>query len=157
MTIEFIGIAATAPHSETEIAATQSGPVQPGYLEELARAHEEAGFDRVQGAAAPYGRAPRFSVSLRPIPAATETEAWQRATDILELTRERARGARQFFNLGHSQQHGSQRLLEFAAQGDVDPLDDVVQWGRELVPLLREQAARTPLGEPDAAEGALTA
>jgi alkanesulfonate monooxygenase len=27
-----------------------------------------------------------------------------------------------------------------------DPLDDVVDWGRELVPLLREQAARTPLG-----------
>src|SRR5580704_2383496 len=47
MTIEFIGIAATAPHSETEIAASQSDPVQPGYLEELARAHEDAGFDRV--------------------------------------------------------------------------------------------------------------
>jgi alkanesulfonate monooxygenase len=38
-----------------------------------------------------------------------------------------------------------------------DPLDDVVEWGRELVPLLREEAARTPVGEPDAAEGALTA
>ena len=52
MTIEFIGIAATAPHSETEIAPDyadpeRTGPVQPGYLEELARAHEEAGFDRV--------------------------------------------------------------------------------------------------------------
>ena len=52
MTIEFIGIAATAPHSETEIAPhqanpDQAGPVQPGYLEELARAHEDAGFDRV--------------------------------------------------------------------------------------------------------------
>ncbi len=47
MTIEFIGIAATAPHSETEIATEPTGPVQPGYLEELARAHEEAGFDRV--------------------------------------------------------------------------------------------------------------
>jgi alkanesulfonate monooxygenase len=34
-----------------------------------------------------------------------------------------------------------------------DPLDDVVDWGRELVPLLREQAARTPVGA-DAAEGA---
>jgi alkanesulfonate monooxygenase len=29
-----------------------------------------------------------------------------------------------------------------------DPLDDVVEWGRELVPLLREQAARTPVGAP---------
>jgi alkanesulfonate monooxygenase len=27
-----------------------------------------------------------------------------------------------------------------------DPLDDVVDWGRELVPLLRQQAARTPVG-----------
>jgi alkanesulfonate monooxygenase len=27
-----------------------------------------------------------------------------------------------------------------------DPLDDVVDWGRELVPLLREQAAGTPVG-----------
>jgi len=27
-----------------------------------------------------------------------------------------------------------------------DPLDDVVDWGRELIPLLREQAARTPAG-----------
>ena len=27
--------------------------------------------------------------------------------------------ARQFFNLDHSRRHGSQRLLEFAAQGDV--------------------------------------
>jgi alkanesulfonate monooxygenase SsuD/methylene tetrahydromethanopterin reductase-like flavin-dependent oxidoreductase (luciferase family) len=50
MSIEFIGIAATAPHSETEIAPTQADPVQPGYLEELARAHEEAGFDAVTGA-----------------------------------------------------------------------------------------------------------
>ncbi len=47
MSIEFIGIAATAPHSETEIASERTDPVQPGYLEELARAHEEAGFDRV--------------------------------------------------------------------------------------------------------------
>jgi alkanesulfonate monooxygenase len=38
-----------------------------------------------------------------------------------------------------------------------DPLDDVVEWGRELVPLLREKAARTPVGSPGAAEGALTA
>ena len=47
MSIEFIGIAVTAPHSETEIAPTQTDPVQPGYLEGLARAHAEAGFDRV--------------------------------------------------------------------------------------------------------------
>ena len=38
-----------------------------------------------------------------------------------------------------------------------DPLDDVVEWGRELVPLLREEAARTPVGAPGAAADALTA
>ncbi len=38
-----------------------------------------------------------------------------------------------------------------------DPLDDVVEWGRELVPLLREEASRTPVGAPGAAEGALSA
>src|ERR1039457_2229772 len=32
-----------------------------------------------------------------------------------------------------------------------DPLDDVVEWGRELVPLVREEAARTPVGAPGAA------
>ena len=38
-----------------------------------------------------------------------------------------------------------------------DPLDDVVQWGRELVPLLRQEASRIPVGAPGAAEGALSA
>ena len=38
-----------------------------------------------------------------------------------------------------------------------DPLDDVVEWGRELVPLLREEADRTPVGSPAAAQDALTA
>ena len=28
-----------------------------------------------------------------------------------------------------------------------DPLNDVVDWGRELIPLLRQQAARTPVGD----------
>jgi len=32
-----------------------------------------------------------------------------------------------------------------------DPLDDVVDWGKELVPLLREQAATTPVGTGAAA------
>jgi alkanesulfonate monooxygenase SsuD/methylene tetrahydromethanopterin reductase-like flavin-dependent oxidoreductase (luciferase family) len=36
MSVEFIGIAATAPHSETEIAPAQTDPVPPGCLEELA-------------------------------------------------------------------------------------------------------------------------
>ncbi|MFF2327484.1 MULTISPECIES: LLM class flavin-dependent oxidoreductase [unclassified Streptomyces] len=73
----------------------------------------------VRAAAAPHGRSPRFSVSLRPIPAATEAEAWQRAEEILRLTKEKAGEARKVFSLDHSEQRGSQRLLEYAAQGDV--------------------------------------
>jgi alkanesulfonate monooxygenase len=74
----------------------------------------------VTAAAAAHGRpSPRYSVSTRPIPAATEAEAWQRASDILELTKERAGDLRKVFNLDHAEQHGSQRLLQFAAQGEV--------------------------------------
>ncbi|MFE7122781.1 LLM class flavin-dependent oxidoreductase [Streptomyces sp. NPDC057617] len=73
----------------------------------------------VRAAAAPYGRDPRFSVSLRPIPAATEAEAWQRAREILRLTKERAGEIRKAFNLDHAEQRGSQRLLEYAAQGEI--------------------------------------
>ncbi|SCG07286.1 MULTISPECIES: hypothetical protein [unclassified Streptomyces] len=63
MPIEFIGIAATQEISESGSATPVSGRdgispqsesghasgpvVQPGYLRELARAHEESGFDRV--------------------------------------------------------------------------------------------------------------
>ncbi|WP_194915824.1 LLM class flavin-dependent oxidoreductase [Catenulispora rubra] len=78
----------------------------------------------VRAAAAPYGRDPRFSVSLRPIPAATESEAWTRAAEILELTREKAGEARKAWGWGGDKKdfaaaRGSQRLLEYAAQGDV--------------------------------------
>ncbi|MFD7117609.1 LLM class flavin-dependent oxidoreductase [Streptomyces sp. NPDC059922] len=73
----------------------------------------------VRAAAAPYGRAPRFSVSLRPIPAATEAAAWGRAREILRLTKERAGEAHASFNLNHAGQRGSQRLLRYAAQGEV--------------------------------------
>jgi len=38
-----------------------------------------------------------------------------------------------------------------------DPLDDVVDWGSELVPLLRERAADTPIGGAAAGAEALTA
>ncbi|MFJ2651654.1 LLM class flavin-dependent oxidoreductase [Streptomyces sp. NPDC087420] len=73
----------------------------------------------VRAAAAPYGREPRFSVSLRPIPAATEEQAWERAREILRLTEERVGETARAFNLDHSAQRGSQRLLKYAAQGDV--------------------------------------
>ena len=74
----------------------------------------------VRAAAAPYGRETRFSVSTRPIVAETEEAAWAKAEEILERTKDRAGGqAPAFKNLDHSQQEGSQRLLDAAARGDV--------------------------------------
>ncbi|UOZ03118.1 LLM class flavin-dependent oxidoreductase [Amycolatopsis sp. WQ 127309] len=74
-------------------------------------------IEEVHAAAAPHGRTPAFSVSLRPIPAATEAEAWDRARDILRLTQDRVsefKGVRD-----STAAVGSQRLLEAAATGEV--------------------------------------
>jgi len=64
-------------------------------------------------------RAPRFSVSFRPIVADTEEAAWQRAAEILEQVRD----ARQKLGLplhDHQPENvGSQRLLAAAQQGEV--------------------------------------
>ncbi|WP_410631294.1 LLM class flavin-dependent oxidoreductase [Amycolatopsis sp. cmx-4-83] len=72
-------------------------------------------IDQVRAAAA--GRDVAFSVSLRPIPAATEAEAWERARDVLRLTQDRVgefKGRRD-----STEAVGSRRLLEAAATGDV--------------------------------------
>ncbi|HEY7294941.1 MAG TPA: LLM class flavin-dependent oxidoreductase, partial [Dehalococcoidia bacterium] len=73
----------------------------------------------VNAAAAKYGRQPRFSVSLRPILGPTEARAWERAHGILE----RIRAVRGVSALGggsvRPQAVGSQRLLGFAAQGEI--------------------------------------
>jgi alkanesulfonate monooxygenase len=137
-------------------------------------------------AAAAHGRTLRFSLSVRPIIADTEEEAWRRAERIRALTAERvgATGEKREFRLSGSV--GSVRLQEQAAEGErhdqrlwygitaltgpggnstalvgtadqvaealdgyrragidailirgFDPLEDVVDWGRRLVPLLR--------------------
>ena len=144
----------------------------------------------IRSRAARYGRDIRFSLSVRPILGDTEGEAWERARGILE----RVSGS-----VGESvgpnqparlQSVGSQRLLDFAAQGEVhdqrlwmpiaaatgaagsttalvgtaeqvaesllayydagcstvlirgfDPLQDTVDYGRELIPILRSEAA----------------
>ncbi len=70
---------------------------------------------QVRAAAAPYGRRTRFSVSLRPIVADTEEEAWARADAILESTKARFDGSSHGFTSGSV---GSQRLQQVAAQGD---------------------------------------
>jgi len=67
-------------------------------------------------AAAPPGRAPRFSVSVRPILGATEDKAWARARHILERIVELRAGAQ---TPARPQSIGSQRLLELAGRGEV--------------------------------------
>ena len=150
---------------------------------------------KVRAACVAIGRAPetmRFSLSMRPVLAATEEAAWQRADRIIERIRE-LRGN----DFGRSNVRpdsvGSKRLLEIAAGGKVrdkrlwtevaaavgagsnttslvgtpeqvaeslleyhamgvttflirgfDPLDDATDYGRHLLPLVREAAARNP-------------
>jgi alkanesulfonate monooxygenase len=76
-------------------------------------------IEQVRAAAAPYGRDPRFSVSLRPIVADTEAEAWARAEAILEATRARWDTTRRTFGLDGRNAVGSRRLLDAADKGDV--------------------------------------
>jgi alkanesulfonate monooxygenase len=152
---------------------------------------------RIRAAAAPYGRQPRFSLSLRPVLADTEEKAWAKADDILA----RARALREAGGSGRAPNNvrqtraasepppneGSRRLLAAAAQGvrldkrlwtgiaaltgaqgnstglvgtpdqvaeamldyydlgistflirGFDPLVDAIQYGRELIPRVRE-------------------
>ncbi len=142
----------------------------------------------VRTAARPYGRSPRFSVSVRPILGATEAEAWERARSILAQVQTRSPSTPM---AQQPKAVGSQRLLAFAAQSDVhdkrlwmpiasatgaagntsalvgtpeqvcealldyydagastllirgfNPLQDAVEYGRELIPLVRAQVAR---------------
>ncbi len=75
-------------------------------------------ISQVRAAAARAGRTiDKFSVSLRPIAADTEAAAWARAQEILELTQERA--AEYVGHRDTSKAEGSQRLLQFAAKGDL--------------------------------------
>jgi len=78
---------------------------------------------RVRAAAAQHGREKRirFSLSLRPVLAATEEAAWARADDILERARalqDKSPWGR-FRPPGAPQNVGSQRLLAVARQGRV--------------------------------------
>jgi len=71
---------------------------------------------RVRAEAAKHGRDVRFSVSFRPILAATEDAAWARAEKILEDTR-RLRVAQGYSRGGPQQSEGARRLLAAAAKG----------------------------------------
>ena len=72
--------------------------------------------ERVRNEAARHGRSVRFSVSFRPILAATEDAAWARAEHILEETK-RLRVEAGYARGGPQQSVGAQRLLAAAGQG----------------------------------------
>lgn len=144
---------------------------------------------RVRAEAAQHGRSIRFSVSFRPILAATEGQAWDRAERILSETK-RLRSVAGYARGGPLQSEGARRLLNAAERGDVvderlwtaiaresgarsnstalvgtpeqvaqalakyvdlgvgtllirgfDPLDDVTDFGRELIPRVRALVA----------------
>jgi alkanesulfonate monooxygenase len=82
---------------------------------------------RVRAAAALHGRSPRFSLSLRPILADTEEEAWAKADRILATAKAQieAGKVRDAFNQrsdasarDNPANEGSKRLLAAAAQGE---------------------------------------
>ncbi|TDN61549.1 LLM class flavin-dependent oxidoreductase [Paraburkholderia sp. BL10I2N1] len=88
--------------------------------ESLAAARET--IERVRAAAAPYGRAAqiRFSLSLRPIIAATEEAAWARAESILARAKDVVAASPNFARRPKDPKNvGSQRLLAEADRGHV--------------------------------------
>lgn len=145
---------------------------------------------RVRAEAAKHGRNVQFSVSFRPIIAATEKAAWDRAEHILDETR-RLRVEQGFSRGGPQQSEGARRLLSAAGDGvraddrlwtaiakeiggrsnstalvgtpgqvaetlaqyyglgvttflirGFDPLEDAIDYGRELIPATRELTSR---------------
>jgi alkanesulfonate monooxygenase len=72
---------------------------------------------RVRAAAAAQGRQIRFSLSFRPILAATEEAAWARAAKILEQTKKIGGQGWLGPNAGAPANEGSRRLLEAAGAG----------------------------------------
>lgn len=154
----------------------------------------------IRSAAAPFGRSPGFSVSLRPIIAPTEAEAWDKAHAILESV-VGANGGTPLGGPARPEAVGSKRLLQFADQAEIhdkrlymaiaaatgapgnttalvgtpeqvaesmldyydigvgallirgfDPVEDAREYGKELIPLVRDGVAkRERAGSPVAA------
>jgi alkanesulfonate monooxygenase len=83
--------------------------------ETLSQVRELVG--RVRASAARYGRRVGFSLSLRPIIAATEEAAWRRADEVVEQVRALRTHSGQSISEHAPPNAGSQRLLQTAAQG----------------------------------------
>jgi alkanesulfonate monooxygenase len=80
-------------------------------------ADAKAHIEQVKAVAARYGRNPGISLSLRPILAPTEDEAWERAYRILDTIKGRV--ASSSYTPRQPTNVGSLRLLDAAARGDV--------------------------------------
>jgi alkanesulfonate monooxygenase len=145
----------------------------------------------IQAQAAVFGRRPRISLSVRPIIAPTEAEAWERAHRILARVLETARPIVGEGPGIRPQAVGARRLIDFAKESEIhdkrlwtpiaaamggagnttalvgtpeqvaeslldyydigcttllirgfDPLNDALEYGRELIPLVRAEVAR---------------
>lgn len=78
-------------------------------------------IERVRSEATAAGRTvpPKIQVAFRPIIAATEDKAWEKAYDIVRRIEARKAGGQQFRRApGAPENTGSQRLLEIAARGE---------------------------------------
>ena len=82
-------------------------------------AETAANIARVKALAGEYGREPRISLSTRPILAATDDAAWDRAYRILDQVNERRASGGVVMRDAMDQGVGSQRLLQAAKKGDV--------------------------------------
>lgn len=103
---------------------------------------------RVRRAAVPAGRSPTFSLSTRPILAATEGLAWDRARAILD----RVLAARGGVPAAQRQNIGSQRLLQAAATAEVH---DTCLWTALTVATGAQGNSTALVGTPETVAKAL--
>jgi alkanesulfonate monooxygenase SsuD/methylene tetrahydromethanopterin reductase-like flavin-dependent oxidoreductase (luciferase family) len=116
VTVEFVGMIGTRDVSETR--APVGPPIDLACVRRSSRAHEDAGF----------------SVSFRPILAATDDLAWERAERI-RATIEASKGGKGSFT-------GDKTTILIRGY---DPVDDAVDYGRHLIPLVKQELARRSL------------
>ncbi len=129
-------------------------------------------IQRVRAEAAKHQRDIGFSVSFRPIIADSEAEAWEKAEHILHVATEQAAqgrvvdkrlwtGIAQLVGGGHNStalvgtpEQVADALLDYYDLGvrnflirGFDPLNDAADYGRALLPIAREKAARRAVAE----------